>query len=256
VGWARGVKARGCCIGKDGQGSALDPLGAAPPDPHPVLARDSGRGPSLQWMRAWGRCPQWGLGGKAPYLPSQCNSQGMLPPLWLFTDRARLGDPALAIRRLPVGLAGVVLRGADAAEARRIAALCRRRRLALSIAAEGAGVGLHLRAGRRVAGPRPAFVTSSAHDAAELRRALRAGADVIFLSPVFATASHPGAPGLGIYRWAALAQRCPAKIGALGGISARRLACLPRWCRYAGAIGALSERRGAPRPKVAGGGAP
>jgi thiamine-phosphate pyrophosphorylase len=99
-------------------------------------------------------------------------------------------------------------------------------------------------------------VTSSAHDAAELRRALRAGADVIFLSPVFATASHPGAPSLGIFRWAALAKRCPAKIGALGGISPRRLACLPRWCRYAGAIGALSAGRWASPPKVAGGEAP
>ena len=34
--------------------------------------------------------------------------------------------------------------------------------------------------------------SASAHDLAEIRRAERAGADLLFLSPVYATRSHPG----------------------------------------------------------------
>jgi thiamine-phosphate pyrophosphorylase len=171
-----------------------------------------------------------------------------LPPLWLFTDRARLPNPTAAIVQLPRGLAGVILRDggqAAAARARRIARLCRQRRLVLAVAANPRlaaqlGAGLHLRGGRRIAGPRPRFVTSSAHDTVELVRARRAGAAVIFLSPVFPTASHPSQQPLGTIRWAARAAPLRHSMGALGGLDGARIRCLPRWCRYAGAIGALA----------------
>jgi thiamine-phosphate pyrophosphorylase len=171
-----------------------------------------------------------------------------LPPLWLFTDRSRLPDPAPVIARLPKGLAGVVLRdGGDGAvaRARRIAAICRRRRLVLVIAGSQRqltrrGTGAHLSAGRRTAAALPALRTSSAHNATEIRRAAKAGAAVIFLSPVFATASHPGAPSLGVPRWAALSRHDRSRVGALGGVDGRFVKQLPRWCRYAGAIGAFA----------------
>ncbi len=74
-----------------------------------------------------------------------------------------------------------------------------------------------------------ASVTSSAHSVQDLRRARRAGAALIFLSPAFPTASHAGAPGLGPLRWAAIARRSGdhQKIGALGGVDGHTVRRLP-----------------------------
>jgi thiamine-phosphate pyrophosphorylase len=74
---------------------------------------------------------------------------------------------------------------------------------------------------------------------ADLHRAWRRGAVLAFLSPAFATASHPGAPALGAVRWAGMARRGPRGlvVGVLGGVtgaSVRRPGA-----RCAGAIGAL-----------------
>ncbi len=84
---------------------------------------------------------------------------------------------------------------------------------------------------------------ASAHDGDELERAARAGADGIFLSPVFATRSHPGAGRLGVHGFHVLAQRSPVPVIALGGMSPGRAAELawPRW----GAIDGL-----APAPRA------
>jgi thiamine-phosphate pyrophosphorylase len=208
----------------------------------------------------------------------------MPPPLWLFTDAARLSDPLPAIAGLPRGLCGVVLRH-DEATARAtlgaaVARLCRARRLALVVAGDARlarqlGAGLHLRGGRLPGALRPrlrhgGWITSSAHGAADLRRARLAGAEAVFLSPAFPTASHPGGRALGAVRWAALARgaaptrasavpvpglrvpepRVPAlgvpalRVLALGGIDALSAARLP-WCccAGAGAIGALLPPR-------------
>lgn len=102
--------------------------------------------------------------------------------------------------------------------------------------------GVHLRGGRW---PGPLrikrFVTSSAHNVADLRRAARSGACLAFLSPVFATASHPGARSLGAVRWSGLARRAPLAVAALGGIDGTSARGLPRGlCAAVGAIGALA----------------
>ena len=191
-----------------------------------------------------------------------------VPVLWLFTDGARFPDPRAAVAALPRGLCGVVFRHDGvpdrAALARALARQCRGLAIPLVVAgdarlaaATGAGVHLRggrpndgrLRTGRAAKGARRlnAVVTSSAHTAAELRRARKAGADVVFLSPALPTRSHPGAPALGIVRWAALAARLPrhgcsggqTAVLALGGVDGRQARRLPRWCGGAGAIGAL-----------------
>lgn len=79
---------------------------------------------------------------------------------------------------------------------------------------------------------------ATVHDAAEIERADRAEVDAMFLSPVFATRSHPGAEGLGKERFLTLAARAKAPVIALGGMTAERAAELgwPRW----GAIDGLS----------------
>jgi thiamine-phosphate pyrophosphorylase len=77
---------------------------------------------------------------------------------------------------------------------------------------------------------------------AELVRARRSGARLVFLSPAFATASHPGAPSLGPIRWAALAGRAGIPVLALGGIDGASIRRLGRKAQGAGAIGALRGR--------------
>ena len=175
---------------------------------------------------------------------------GGIPPLWLFTDERRLPDPRPAVTRLPRGLAGVVLRHDGnprrAELGRDLARLCRARRLLLVVAgdvrlAAALRAGVHLRGGRwpgstRVRGP----LTSSAHSIPELRRAWRAGARLVFVSPLFATASHPNALAMGPARWAQMARRAPVAAAALGGVDATKLRRLPRGCRAIGAIGALA----------------
>jgi thiamine-phosphate pyrophosphorylase len=180
-----------------------------------------------------------------------------LPRLWLFTDEQRLPDPRAAVAALPRGRAGVVFRHdndpARLALGRDLRRLCRSRRLLLVVAgdvrlAAALKAGTHLRGGVWPGPIRPAgLVTSSAHSAGDLRRARRAGARLVFLSPAFPTASHAGAPGLGSARWAAIARRLGANdasgpaIAALGGVDGRSIRRLPAdLCQAAGAIGALA----------------
>jgi thiamine-phosphate pyrophosphorylase len=176
-----------------------------------------------------------------------------LPRLWLFTDSRRLPDPRASVANLPRGRAGVIFRHDDDPErlslGRDLARICRARRLVLVVAtdwrlAAALKAGVHLRGGYRASAARPnGTITSSAHSVRDLKRAQRAGADLIFLSPAFPTASHPRAPGLGPLRWAAIARRVGAGRGcaALGGVDGRTVKRLPsHLCRGIGAIGALA----------------
>lgn len=162
-----------------------------------------------------------------------------LPHLYLMTD-PRLGDPVAVAERLPHG-AAVILRHYDDATrlalGKRLAAVCRRRRLVLLVAGDwrlaatlGAD-GLHLPEGQMRHGLlAPALgwrrgggklLSVATHGMAALRRAQTLGADMVFLSPVFPTRSHPGALALGPARFAALI--CGAgdmPVIALGGVTA------------------------------------
>jgi len=63
-------------------------------------------------------------------------------------------------------------------------------------------------------------VSVSCHNAGGLQLATESGADYATLSPVFATASHPGAPYLGVDAFHALASAAALPVIALGGIDA------------------------------------
>lgn len=154
-----------------------------------------------------------------------------LPEVWYFTD-VRAGDALwAALDRLPRG-GGVVFRhGELAPQARaalltRVRAVARRRRLVLVVrgSASRAGEGVHLARGdrRRHRG----LVTAAAHDRAELVRAARCGAALVFVSPVFATRSHPNARCVGRVRFGLLVRRARVAVAALGGMTPRRYTAL------------------------------
>lgn len=77
----------------------------------------------------------------------------------------------------------------------------------------------------------------SAHSAAEARAAAAAGADLVLLGPVYATASHPGAPPLGLDALAE-ASAAPVPVLAIGGITPERA----REARSRGASGVAVVR--------------
>ncbi|WP_343898124.1 thiamine phosphate synthase, partial [Craurococcus roseus] len=94
----------------------------------------------------------------------------------------------------------------------------------------------------RAAGVRP-LLTAAAHGRQGVARARRLRADAVVLSPVFPTASHPGAAALGPLRWAALARGAGRRLPvvALGGLRAGNARRLPARAAGLAAIGGLSE---------------
>ncbi|MGE5476415.1 MAG: thiamine phosphate synthase [Bacteroidales bacterium] len=180
-----------------------------------------------------------------------------MPALILVTDETRLADPLPALDRLPPG-AGVLLRHYSCANrpglARALARAARRRRVALLVgggdwrlaAAVGAdGVHLPETLARTLADPglrlwlrRGHVLSVAAHSRAALARAAGLGADAALLSPVFPTASHPGAPTLGATRFALWARAARLPVVALGGVNGRTARAL-RCAAGCAAIGGL-----------------
>jgi thiamine-phosphate pyrophosphorylase len=79
---------------------------------------------------------------------------------------------------------------------------------------------------------------ATAHDAREIGLANRAGADGVFLSPVFPTRSHPGGQSLGISAFHDLAAQAEMPVIALGGMTTERAKTLqwPRWAAIDGLV--------------------
>lgn len=175
-----------------------------------------------------------------------------LPGLWLMTDE-RQGDrlwPALT--DLPRG-SGVIVRhhGLDKKARRdlivRIRKIARARRLILVVAGSETlaratqSDGFHMRSAK--IGPSTLLRTIAVHDLAELRLAERIGADLVFISPVFATESHPGKRSLGRARFGQLVRESRVPVIALGGMNMRRAESLQQFGIYGWAgIGALTPR--------------
>jgi len=158
-----------------------------------------------------------------------------VPGVWLFTDErlggARPGDPLWqAIARLPRG-GGIVFRhyslvpAARADLLARVGAAARRRGLVvvgsrIAGAADGVHRPAHAPDNRRPC--RPRIVTASAHSRTQALAALRAGADLVFLSPLFETRSHPGGRPMGPLRFGLAVRGLPGPVAALGGMTAHR----------------------------------
>jgi thiamine-phosphate pyrophosphorylase len=146
-----------------------------------------------------------------------------LPKIWLMTD-PRLGDGLkAAVRKLPVG-SGVVFRHYQLATAerlilfRQIQRICRQRGLVIVLAGldEWGADGVHgLKRSRSIQ-----ILTMPVHSLREIRNAQKLGADLMFLSPLSATRSHPGGSALGVMQFSRLARLAgSAKVIALGGMT-------------------------------------
>jgi len=145
----------------------------------------------------------------------------------MMTDE-RIGDALWdALARLPRG-SGVVVRhyGLAAPQRRalcaRISRIARARRLLIVTAGQGrlgrSTAGRHGRDPRRGIG----LKTWPAHNVREIVAGRRAGADLFFISPVFATRSHPDAKPMGAAQAVLLARMAPGRAIALGGMNRMR----------------------------------
>lgn len=150
-----------------------------------------------------------------------------LPRAWLVTDE-RQGDKLLsAVERLPFG-SGILFRHYSLSEADRrdlflaIRAIARRRGHLLLLA------GSHPRArswgadGWHGKGRGGGLHSASVHNLTEMRSAERAGASILFVSPVYPTRSHSGGATLGPCGFTRLARRTELPVIALGGMNQDR----------------------------------
>lgn len=154
-----------------------------------------------------------------------------LPLLWLLSDARNDAGLEQALRALPAG-SGFVFRHYhlnDTARRQRFDELARiaRQHGHVVVLAGSEDWGADGTYGRLGGGLRLA----TAHNGDELQAAVDSKVDGIFLSPVFPTASHPGAGTLGIHGFHVLAQQSPVPVIALGGMTHDRARELdwPRW---------------------------
>jgi thiamine-phosphate pyrophosphorylase len=155
-----------------------------------------------------------------------------LPRLWFFTDERLQGREEEIIKRLPRGT-GVVLRNYQQlnrqAWAQHLVTLCRQKRLTVLIAgdarlAQRCGAdGVHWPEGLmkrpRQRHRKNGLLTAAAHHPGAIQAARRSKADAVFVSPVFATRSHPGVMSLGVVRLGLLTKGQTPHIIALGGMT-------------------------------------
>ncbi len=174
-----------------------------------------------------------------------------LPGLFFLTDAKRTPAPEAAIERLPPG-AGVIYRHFGAGDrrvvARRLAGLCRKRRLVFLIAADpdlAERVGAHgvhwpermMGIARTGAG----LTTAAAHSAQAAALWRDTGADACLLSPLFPTASQSGRRPLGLLKASQIARGATLPIIALGGVNSENArALIGRGFAGIAAVGALA----------------
>ena len=164
-----------------------------------------------------------------------------IPSLTLITDSSRYPDDLLFSvleKTLSHGVDAVLLREKQLSSAKLLALASRLRELTsayeaafyihtqadIAVAVDADGV--HLASGdmSNIPGIRGWLndanktVSVSCHSLTEIRMAEQHGADFLFLSPVFPTASHPGAAHLGADTFIDLAAQSSLPVLALGGI--------------------------------------
>jgi len=155
-----------------------------------------------------------------------------LPQIWLFTDKRNDRDLDRTILRLPRG-SGIIFRHYHLDEQSRrqrfesVRKTARRRGHMVFLAGSPAlarrwrADGVHGRLSRRALN-HGLLHSAPVHNAQEIHQANRAGAAIYFLSPVFATRSHPGQRPLNPAQVRRLAALCNGVVIFLGGMNQRR----------------------------------
>ncbi len=171
------------------------------------------------------RCAK--LAAAAESLKQTSGVNGAAFCLAFLTDRARAPEPEIIIGALPPG-AAVILRDYDAphrtALAQNLKALCTARDVLFLVGADPAladtigADGVHFPSWTNILSTPGKITTTACHSARELEAAAAAGAQLAFLSPAFATQSHPDSEPLGVALFTSIARTSPLPVLALGGV--------------------------------------
>lgn len=170
-----------------------------------------------------------------------------LPELWLISDERNDSVLEDALARLPRG-SGFIYRHYHLPDAERVSRYRQLESIARArdhiviladsalTAREWGADGIYGAPLSLVPRRADMLMLATAHNMAEIAAANHARADAVLLSPVFATASHPGAPALGPLRFRALARHAQMPVIALGGMTQNRADRLqwPRWAAIDG----------------------
>ncbi|MCJ2187057.1 thiamine phosphate synthase [Novosphingobium beihaiensis] len=186
------------------------------------------------------RCYSVPVPNRQPPCPS------IRPNVWIVSDARNDAGLERALARLPRG-SGLIFRhyhlppGPRRARFETLARIARRHGHCVVLSgtprearAWGAD-GVYGAAERLARGPAVLRLVT-VHSLRELAKAHRARADVVLISPVFPTRSHPGAPALGPLRFRLLAARAQVPAIALGGMTMHRARAfgLRKWAAIQG----------------------
>lgn len=177
----------------------------------------------LEWLSNLACCP---LRKKRDFI---------LPRFILMTDDERLPDPTSIVGLLPPNSA-IIARSQDMARVKVLInvlrPICSSHNIALLAAGDFKTVrsfdvdGIHLSETavletntEMVSFPERWILTAAAHSVSAVQRANSLRADVVMISPVFATRSHPDTQVLGPSGYRHLAQHAPESACPLGGIT-------------------------------------
>lgn len=168
----------------------------------------------------------------------------VLPKVYYFTDADRGADPVQMALKLPSGC-GIVYRHYKSENrayiARILSEICRKRKITLLVsqnpllASRVGADGCHLP--EYMLGQIPFIrrkfpklaLTAACHSTRALRLAHHYNVDAAFLSPIFPTQSHPGAPNIGLLPASLAIKGISCPVFALGGVTFqnwRQLSCL------------------------------
>ena len=155
-----------------------------------------------------------------------------IPRIWMMTDPRIGGGLLRAVQRMPMR-SGVIFRHYDLdaiarkALFQKIRRICRRRGHVLLLAGNRAKLGSWQADGWHGSSRNSdrGINSVSVHNVREIAQARRNRADIMLISPVYATRSHPGQPPLGPKQFLRLAALCgTAQRIALGGMTRQRAA--------------------------------
>ena len=124
------------------------------------------------------------------------------PEEWLIIADGLNPAARRALRKLPLGAGVLILGRLSHNEARHLRHLAQLRQLMVAFEAHR--------------------IAARVHNMAELRKALSRRTPLVFLSPIYPTSSHPDWVALRPMRAAALARLGDRRLGALGGMDARK----------------------------------
>ena len=161
-----------------------------------------------------------------------------LPHAFYFTDETRGSDPVELSMQLPQDTS-IIYRHYNSADrealAVRLSKNCRKNNIPLFIAktpglaASIGAAGCHLPENFTPMIPAirrrfpQLYISTACHSEIAVKKASQAGADLIFLSPIFPTSSHPSTKHLTLLSGSRLARTTHVPVFALGGITADRL---------------------------------